>query len=1254
MIVWGGATEAGYFNTGWRYDPVLDSWSSVSTTSAPSPRFYHVAVWSGSRMVIWGGTGSADFNDGGRYDPVTDTWTATSTSGAPVARASATAVWTGTKMIVWGGFIAATGSYANTGGVYDPAANTWTATTTTGAPSGRELHTAVWTGTRMIVWGGRTYSSGYIDLGDGKRYDPVANLWTSVSLTGAPTARDSHTAVWTGSRMVVWGGYNTVNGTDLGDGWRYDPTADACTTVSAVGAPSARSGHTAIWTGNAMIVWGGSGISTELQTGGRYDPTGDAWTTMTTVDAPSARYGHTAVWTGTQMIVSGGEGSAGGVGDFLFPVTGGRYDPAADTWTPTAAGAWAPTARKNHLAFWTGAEMLVSSGDNRLSPYYYFFGMTSAKYDPALDVWTPINAGAQGERLRGVWTGTDMLVFGGDDGAAPTSPDDSNSITQGFRYNLAADSWTPLNSVGMPTGRTGHTAVWSGTEMIVWGGHQHVNGVTTVLADGARYNPATDVWTAMAGTGAPSARENHSAVWTGSQMIVWGGKNGASILADGMRYTPDSAAGSWAPMASPSIAARSGHTAVWTGTRMIVWGGLTGSGRTGDGSSYDPLGDAWTATSSTGAPTARDGHTAVWTPSSDSWAATTLTGAPTPRAAHSAVWADPEMIVWSGNDFGQTPDDSGGRYCTCATRTWYQDLDGDGYGNPAVSILACSAPAGYVADSTDCNDANAAIHPGASDANCNGVDDNCNGLVDEGFAPTSDGWNSTTTTLAPSARTSFVGVSTGSIAIIWGGDIGGSLTNTGARYDPVADSWAATATTTNVPTARKGATAVWTGSQMIVWGGADGAGPTRNGSRYDASTDTWAPMAAFSGSGTSRTLHTAVWTGSQMIVWGGTGLSGDLNSGGIWDQTTNTWTTTAATGSLVGRFNHVAVWTGSKMIVWGGEDSTGAVFGDGAVYDPAANTWSSMTSIEAPSPRTKHTAVWTGSRMIVWGGWNNSGTSYANGASYDPVANTWTVLPSASPLAARRAHSAVWDPADGLMLVWGGTTDSGAFLSDGGRYNPMTSTWSTVSVQNAPAARAGHIGVWLAGAARMFAWGGASSTDLSTGGLYVVTPFSCGVGACLRESGSTCSAGTVGYGCTPGLPAPEVCNGIDDDCDGSIDNGIPAPSGHPSLSESKSGTTSQLSWSAVSGVTGYDVVKGDLGTLRSTSGNFTTSTTSCLGNDLTGTTASDPSVPGPGGGAWHLVRAVNSCGGNGSYDEGVPSQPASRDAGIDAASGACP
>jgi len=120
-------------------------------------------------MIAWGGFGGSIVNPGGRYDPVTDSWRPMSVLGAPLGRTLHTAVWTGSEMIIWGGNDNA--HFLATGGQYDPVADAWTPTSTQGAPSERIHHTAVWTGKMMMVWGGRVGRP----LATGGRYILIAN-----------------------------------------------------------------------------------------------------------------------------------------------------------------------------------------------------------------------------------------------------------------------------------------------------------------------------------------------------------------------------------------------------------------------------------------------------------------------------------------------------------------------------------------------------------------------------------------------------------------------------------------------------------------------------------------------------------------------------------------------------------------------------------------------------------------------------------------------------------------------------------------------------------------------------------------------------------------------------------------------------------------------------------------------------------------------------------------------------------------------
>jgi len=66
-----------------------------------------------------------------------------------------------------------------------------------------------------------------------------------------------------------------------------------------------------------------------------------------------------------------------------------------------------------------------------------------------------------------------------------------------------------------------------------------------------------------------------------------------------------------------------------------------------------------------------------------------------------------------------------------ALTVFYQDADNDNFGNASISFFACAAPSGYVADSTDCDDSDEDVFPGAVEILPNGIDDDCDGYIDE-------------------------------------------------------------------------------------------------------------------------------------------------------------------------------------------------------------------------------------------------------------------------------------------------------------------------------------------------------------------------------------------------------------------------------------------------------------------------------------------------------------------------------------------
>ena len=677
------------------------------------------------------------------------------------------------------------------------------------------------------------------------------------------------------------------------------------------------------------------------------------------------------------------------------------------------------------------------------------FSLPELGTEPCVDdTWRPTQAIPDPRyEHTAVWTGAEMIVWGGMSSVG-------NYPERGGRYDPATDTWTLVSQVGEPGLRAEHTAVWTGTEMVVWGGFGEDSGNT-----GGRYDPLTDAWRPTTTAGAPSARSSHVAVWTGGEMIVWGGFPNVST---GGRYDPVS--DSWRPTTTAGAPqGRSIASVVWTGTEMIVWGGFADPFTLDTGGRYNPATDSWRATSLVNVPSYRHFHTAVWTgeemivwggvgvgfgtrtggrydPATDTWQATSTAGAPSARWLQDAVWTGDRMVIWGGTVLLAPHPTTGGLYDP-STDTWQP-------------TNTANAPEGR-------EDA-ASVWTGSEMIVWGGLGDET--FVNTGgrYDPARDAWLPTQTYNVPTARGLHTAAWTGAEMLIYGSNLIGE---DGGLYDPATDSWRA-ASTVDAPLSIQNMTSVWTGSEVIVWGGFP---ETDEGGRYDPLTDTWTPTSVVGTPG-ERYWHSAVWTGAEMIVWGGWP---NVNTGGRYDPASDSWRPTTTLGAPSQRDSHAAVWTGTEMIVWGGYPEV-AVGQSGGRYDPATDSWTATREFGAPHRRSNASAVWTGTEMIVWGGNSYQDfESYNSGGRYDPVADSWQATDT-SGAPSPRTTPAVWTGDE--MIVWGGDLQVG----DGGRYNPLGDNWEPTTLVGAPTGRWNTTLVWTGEEA--IAWGGIIET--ATGGLY--------------------------------------------------------------------------------------------------------------------------------------------------------------------------
>jgi hypothetical protein len=248
---------------------------------------------------------------------------------------------------------------------------------------------------------------------------------------------------------------------------------------------------------------------------------------------------------------------------FVVSVAGktAAYDVCAAAWSGVGVGVGAAAAGRvgggGEGIDLLGARLIP--GYNPRESSYDGFATARLVLPSGKEISAP-RAGAPAPRMMYVvaFDGRRLLVWGGfgpaaGGGAAPST------LGDGAVWDVRSNRWRPMSSSGAPSARFQPVAAWTGSRLLIWGGGAGVpGGEPTRFADGAAYDPVRDVWKPMAAEGAPPPRWKPIVVWTGGALVVAGG--GDSLTIGGARgrddaYVYDPKADRWSAVAgAPKLA----------------------------------------------------------------------------------------------------------------------------------------------------------------------------------------------------------------------------------------------------------------------------------------------------------------------------------------------------------------------------------------------------------------------------------------------------------------------------------------------------------------------------------------------------------------------------------------------------------------------------------------------------------------------------------------------------------------------------
>jgi hypothetical protein len=275
-----------------------------------------------------------------------------------------------------------------------------------------------------------------------------------------------------------------------------------------------------------------------------------------------------------------------------------------DLWTEARRRAASPEARPVPDARWSPGWRRVGTG---VVAFAVFAAAAMFAWDlsrpvrespptPAVDLAAELPEGwselppppANRSGAATAWTGSQLLVWGGHE----YSGSNEDPGADGFAFDAATRRWEPLPPSPLE-GRSDAAFAWTGRELLIWGGWDGGFRDPPYFGDGAAFDPVAGTWRTLAP--APIEARTAFSVWTGEEMIVWGSRERAERRRDGAAYDPST--NTWRTIADGPLDITDG-SAVWTGEEMIVFGAALDGNNHADtptaiAAAYDPQADSW-------------------------------------------------------------------------------------------------------------------------------------------------------------------------------------------------------------------------------------------------------------------------------------------------------------------------------------------------------------------------------------------------------------------------------------------------------------------------------------------------------------------------------------------------------------------------------------------------------------------------------------------------------------------------------------